>query len=126
MTQFLLGSSPGRSTFNIFFFVLKEIDSEPNDFKKKSRGLGLKSKRKDKKSDSSLFEGDHIRTSSSNPNLMHYDSNRTRPSSMSDAHTSGTDSLGHDQSIKDIKIRERFVSKAEKGMKHRFENRQGR
>lgn len=94
--------------------VMEEIDSEPNDFKKKSRGLGLKSKRKDKKSDSSLFEGDHIRTSSSNPNLMHYDSNRTRPSSMSDAHTSGTDSLGHDQSIKDIKIRERFVSKAEK------------
>jgi hypothetical protein len=55
-----LGSSPGRSTFNIFFFVLKEIDSETNDFKKKSRGLGLKSKRKDKKCDSSLFEGDHI------------------------------------------------------------------
>lgn len=106
-----------RSTFTIFFFfLLKEIDSEPNDFKKKSRGLGLKSKRKDKKSDSSLFEGDHIRTSSSNPNLMHYES-RTRPSSMSDAHTSGTDSfISHDQSINDIKIRERFVSKAEKGM----------
>jgi hypothetical protein len=118
-----LGSSPGRSTFNIFFFVLKEIDSETNDFKKKSRGLGLKSKRKDKKCDSSLFEGDHIRTSSSNPNLMHFESNRTRPSSTSDSHTSGTDSfLSHDQSISDIKIRERFVSKAEKGMEHRFKS----
>jgi hypothetical protein len=69
------------------------------------------------------FEGDHIRTSSSNPNLMHFESNRTRPGSTSDSHTSGTDSfLSHDQSISDIKIRERFVSKAEKGMEHRFKS----
>ncbi|CAC5416268.1 OSBPL3_6_7 [Mytilus coruscus] len=98
-------------------FTLLEAESEPNDSKKKSRGLGLRSKRKEKKlSDTSLTDSDLMRTSSSNPNLVHYEISRARPSSMSDAHyTSGNDSfLSQDTYINDSKLRETFVIKAEK------------
>ncbi|VDI09936.1 oxysterol-binding protein-related protein 3/6/7, partial [Mytilus galloprovincialis] len=100
--------------------VIEEAESEPNDLKKKSRGLGLRSKRKEKKSsDTSLTDNDLMRTSSSNPNLVHFEMSRTRPSSMSDAHyTSGNDSFlsSQDTYVNDSKLRETFVIKAEKGM----------
>lgn len=94
--------------------VIEDIDSEPSDFKKKGRGLGLRSKRKDKKSDSPLIDSDHIRTSSSNPNLVYYEMGRARPNSLSDAQHGSDSFLSYDHSVNDVRIRERFLVKAEK------------
>ncbi|KAJ8320036.1 hypothetical protein KUTeg_001623 [Tegillarca granosa] len=98
---------------------LEEVESSE---KKKSRGIMRR--RKEKKSDGSvnIMIDDHannthptltvsqenIRTSSSNPNLMQYEHDKSRPRSVPDYHTVKE----HEQRLGENKLRDNFLTKA--------------
>ncbi|XP_033728021.1 oxysterol-binding protein-related protein 6-like isoform X1 [Pecten maximus] len=102
--------------------VMEVAELESPDARKKLKGLALRSsKKKDKKIEACnnhhdnesgnhlQINSDNIRTSSSNPNLLQYETEKLRPRSVPDYQTVSN----HEQRIKELKLREDFVIKSD-------------